>query len=144
MDAAAAAGGRFDDDKEKGTVVVDIVQREIEAALERENLDRERGMAGEATTDAHGDVKNSTVLLGDLEEVRQKVDRYRFRASLADLPEVKEARDAVASCYRANPTTTLNCSSEVAVFRSAVARLEQVHLSVHSLSDCQTLTSSPL
>jgi altered-inheritance-of-mitochondria protein 13 len=83
------------------------VQREIEAALERENLDRERGMAGDATTaaaagadGAHGDVKNSTVLLGDLEEVRQKVDRYRVRASLADHLGVKETREAVASCYQ--------------------------------------------
>ena len=96
--SSSSSSGRFDNvDKEEG-VVVDIVQREIEAALERENLDRERGMAGEGA--AHGDVKNSTVLLGDLEEVRQKVDRYRIRASLADLPEVKEAREAVASCYR--------------------------------------------
>ncbi|KAH9174253.1 hypothetical protein EDB89DRAFT_1954017 [Lactarius sanguifluus] len=38
--------------------------------------------------DDHGDVKNSTALLGDLEEVRQKVDRYR------------KASEAVASCYR--------------------------------------------
>ncbi|KAI0272131.1 hypothetical protein BGY98DRAFT_936749 [Russula aff. rugulosa BPL654] len=56
---------------------VDIVQREIEAALERENLDRERGMTGDASVEgaengSHGDIKNSTVLLGDLEEVRQK------------------------------------------------------------------------
>ena len=82
---------------------VDIVRREIEAALERENLDRERGMAGDATDaadGAHGDVKNSTVLLGDLEEIRQKVDRYRVRASLADHLGVKEAREAVASCYK--------------------------------------------
>src|SRR6266567_3606420 len=38
---------------------VDIVQREIEAALERENLDRERGMAGDAVAEgggAHGDI----------------------------------------------------------------------------------------
>ncbi|KAF8479051.1 hypothetical protein DFH94DRAFT_37791 [Russula ochroleuca] len=114
---------------------VDIVQREIEAALERENLDRERGMAGDATTaaaagadGAHGDVKNSTVLLGDLEEVRQKVDRYRVRASLADHLGVKETREAVASCYQANPTSTLNCWSEVAAFRSAVAELEQQYV----------------
>ena len=84
---------------------VDIVQREIEAALERENLDRERGMVGDVDADvegegAHGDVKNSTVLLGDLEEVRQKVDRYRARASLAEHPEVQKAREAIASCYR--------------------------------------------
>ena len=92
-----------DDHHDEG---VDIVQREIEAALERENLDRERGMAGDAVAAdadadaAHGDVKNSTVLLGDLEEVRQKVDRYRVRASLADHLGVKEAREAVASCYQ--------------------------------------------
>ena len=92
---------------------------------------------------AHGDIKNSTVLLGDLEEIRQKVERYRERASLTDHLSVKEAREAVASCYqcvpppsepetlshrpyRANPTTTLNCWSEVAGFRNAVAELEQV------------------
>ena len=136
---------------------VDIVQREIEAALERENLDRERGMAGEANAGAesgsHGDIKNSTALLGDLEEVRQKVEKYRERASLTDHLGVKKAREAVTSCYqlrpvsslfslffplnihfrpppmhayRANPTTTLNCWSEVAAFRSSVAELEQV------------------
>jgi len=68
------------------------------------------------------------VLLGDLEEVRQKVDRYRVRASLAELPEIKEAREAVASCYRTNSTTTLNCWSEVATFRTAVAKLEQQYV----------------
>lgn len=88
----------------------DIVQREIEAALERENLDRERGMAGEAKAEAeagagasHGDIKNSTALLGDLEEVRQKVEKYRERASLTDHLSVKEAREAVASCYQYVP-----------------------------------------
>jgi len=80
------------------------VRREIEAVLERENLDRERGMTGDDSSDtagaAHGNVKNSTVLLGDLEEIRQKVDRYHARASLTDHPEVKEAREAVVSCYQ--------------------------------------------
>lgn len=104
---AARLRGRNDNDNNNDNhngEGVDIVQREIEAALERENLDRERGMAGDAVAAdadaAHGDVKNSTVLLGDLEEVRQKVDRYRVRASLADHLGVKEAREAVASCYQ--------------------------------------------
>lgn len=147
---AARLRGRTDgDDNHDDISDGDIVRREIEAALERENLDRERGMAGDAAAaaadadGAHGDVKNSTVLLGDLEEIRQKVDRYRVRASLADHLGVKEAREAVASCYqyvppeslpllffiiinRANFTTTLNCWSEAAAFRSAVAKLEQV------------------
>jgi len=117
-------------DNDGDGVGVDLVRREIEAALERENLDRERGMAGDVHADAegggtHGDVKNSTVLFGDLEEIRQKVDRYRERASLTVHPGVKQAREAVASCYQANPTTTLNCWSEVTAFRTAVAELEQ-------------------
>ena len=87
------------------------MQREIEAALERENLDRERGMVGDAEAEggaAHGDIKNSTVLLGDLEEVRQKVERYRERASLTDHLSVKEAREAVASCYQYVPPLSLS------------------------------------
>lgn len=121
-------------------------------------------MAGEAGAEtdteggAHGDIKNSTVLLGDLEEIRQKVERYRERASLTDHLSVKEAREAVASCYqyvpppepeslfhhpcRANPTTTLNCGSEVAAFRSAVAELEQV--CDHFRLSVQILTRSPV
>ena len=95
---------------------VDIVRREIEAALERENLDRERGMAGDAADGAHGDVKNSTVLLGDLEEIRQKVDRYRVRASLADNLGVKEAREAVASCYKYASTVSLLLPSFLLLF----------------------------
>jgi altered-inheritance-of-mitochondria protein 13 len=94
------------------------VQREIEAALERENLDRERGMAGEAGAGAgaesesasHGDIKNSTALLGDLEEVRQKVEKYRERASLTDHLSVKEAREAVASCYQYVPELEISLS----------------------------------
>jgi altered-inheritance-of-mitochondria protein 13 len=59
------------------------------------------GMASDADADAeggvaHGDIKNSTALLGDLEEVRQRVEKYRERASLTDHLGVKEARDAVA------------------------------------------------
>lgn len=89
------------------------MQREIEAALERENLDRERGMTGDASVDgaengSHGDIKNSTVLLGDLEEVRQKVEKYRERASLTDHLSVKEAREAVASCYQYVSPQSLN------------------------------------
>jgi altered-inheritance-of-mitochondria protein 13 len=72
----------------------DVLRQEIEAALERENLDRERSMTGDV--DEHGDVKNSIALLGDLEEV----DRYRTRASLSEHPEVKQASEAVASCYQ--------------------------------------------
>jgi hypothetical protein len=75
----------------------DVLHCEIEATLERENLNCERSMASNA--DEHGDVKNST-LLGDLKEVCQKVDRYCVHTSLADHPDVKKASKAVASCYQ--------------------------------------------
>jgi MICOS complex subunit MIC19 len=79
----------------------DELRRALQLALERENIDRER--SDDATTgieEEHGNVKNSTVLLEDLEEVRQKVDRYRARTNLVDHPQVKMASEAVASCYR--------------------------------------------
>jgi hypothetical protein len=63
------------------------------------------GAGAGAESGAHGDIKNSTVLLGDLEEIRQKVERYRERASLTDHLGVKEAREAVASCYQYVPPT---------------------------------------
>ena len=78
-------------------------------------------VVGDASADgadgAHGDVKNSTVvLLGDLEEVRQKVDRYRARARLTEHPEVQNAREAIASCYRYVPSSS---SSPPLIFAGA-------------------------
>ncbi|KAI0315542.1 hypothetical protein OF83DRAFT_347340 [Amylostereum chailletii] len=109
------------------------VRRQIELALERENLDRERSMAGDASNagdgeDTIGDVKSSAALLGDLEEVRQKVEKYQVRQELVDQPELKTKGEAVVLCYRSNPTTTLDCWREVSEFRSAVAAVEQKYV----------------
>ena len=49
---------------------------------------------------AHGDIKNSAALLGDLEEVRQKVDRYRERANLTDHLAVKRLEMQSLLCYQ--------------------------------------------
>ncbi|KAI0029404.1 hypothetical protein K488DRAFT_56441 [Vararia minispora EC-137] len=81
------------------------VQRQIELALERENLDRERSMAGDASAAPEGestvgDVKSSVTLLGDLEEIRQKVDRYKIRQDLVDHPDLKAKSGAVIQCYK--------------------------------------------
>jgi altered-inheritance-of-mitochondria protein 13 len=81
------------------------VQRQIELALERENLDRERSMAGGASVVTDGEstvgvVKSSTALLEDLEEIRLKVDRYNVRQDLADHPDLKAKSEAVIECYR--------------------------------------------
>ena len=121
------------------------VVREIEAALERENLDRERSMAGAADEPGAGDVKSSAVLMEDLEEIRQKVERYNNRRELAEHPELKAKSDAVVECYqcvyllyiyrayaeiicRSHPKTTLDCWREVEEFHSAVADVEHVSL----------------
>jgi len=75
------------------------VRREIEQALEKENLDRERTMAGEGG-EGTGSVKSSAVLLGDLEEIQSKVDRFQSRKKLDDFPEVKESQEALIACYK--------------------------------------------
>jgi MICOS complex subunit MIC19 len=79
------------------------VKGEIERALEKENLDREAAMAGEeseAENDESGRVRNSAVLLGDLEELRTKVDRFQSRQALSEFPEVLAASEAIVSCYK--------------------------------------------
>lgn len=75
------------------------VKAEIEHALEKENLDRERAMAG-AEGDEAGTVKSSTALLGDLEELRSKVDRFKTRRELEDYAQVQAKGEAVVSCYK--------------------------------------------
>lgn len=112
------------------------VRAEIERALEKENLDRERGMAGESAAapegeDAAGSVKSSAALMGDLEEVRRKVERFHQRQEAQDFAEVRAKGEAVVSCYRSHPKTTLDCWREVGEFKASVAQLEQQY--VHSL-----------
>lgn len=78
------------------------VRREIEHALERENLDRESSMAGEALQGDNtvGDIKNSVSLLGDLEEIRTKIEKYQSNRRAPEFPEVEASGFAVAECYK--------------------------------------------
>ena len=78
------------------------VRREIEQALERENLDRESSMAGEAPKgeSAVGGIKNSVSLLGDLEEIRTKIEKYQSNRRAPEFPGVEESGVAVAECYK--------------------------------------------
>lgn len=77
----------------------ETVQLEIHRALEKENLDREMGMVSEDGS-THGGLKTSVALIGDLEEIREKVDRFQTRRQLGDFPFVKETGEAIASCYK--------------------------------------------
>ncbi|KAF8078212.1 hypothetical protein FPV67DRAFT_1686714 [Lyophyllum atratum] len=105
------------------------VRREIEHALEKENLDRERITAEDnAEGDQTARLPSSTELMGDLEEIRSKVDRYQARRDLSEFPEVKSTGEAVVSCYRAHPSTPLDCWREVNGFKASVAQLEQQYV----------------
>ncbi|KAG7452770.1 P-loop containing nucleoside triphosphate hydrolase protein [Guyanagaster necrorhizus] len=94
------------------------VRERIEQALEKENLDRERSLAGEAVTgDETGSVKDSASLLNDLEDIRQKVDRFHGRKDLQDVPQSREKAGKTLDCWR-----------EVGLFKEAVEQLEQKYV----------------
>ncbi|KAG6889786.1 hypothetical protein C0992_004204 [Termitomyces sp. T32_za158] len=121
----------------------DRIRQEIELALEKENLDREKG-SSEDGTEGIGRIRGSVELMGDLEEIRSKVDRYQHRKDLSEFPEVRSAAEAVVSCYRCafstpslnnlvckllrtHSSTPLDCWKEVAQFKDSVALVEQQH-----------------
>ncbi|KAG8217404.1 P-loop containing nucleoside triphosphate hydrolase protein [Butyriboletus roseoflavus] len=106
----------------------ETVQLEIHRALEKENLDREMSMVEDGST--HGGLKTGVALIGDLEEIREKVDRFQTRRQLGDFPSVQETGEAIASCYRMNLTTPLECWREVVRFKAAVADAETVRESL--------------
>lgn len=87
----------------------ETVQLEIHRALEKENLNREMGMVEDGST--HGGLKTGVALIGDLEEIKEKVDRFQTRRQLGDFPSVKETGEAIASCYKYVRYTSLGCVS---------------------------------
>jgi len=89
---------------------------EIQSALEKENLEREKALEGADSASLHH----------DLEEIGSTVKKFQGRRNLAqDHPEVKVAQEMLLACYRSHPSTTLDCWKEVADFKLAVAKLEQ-------------------
>jgi MICOS complex subunit MIC19 len=138
------------------------VKSQIEQALERENIDRERksaipgeeeeGVDAEGSGSTDGAVRSSTSLMEDLKEVQSKVERFHQRRSLDDVPEVKASSESLVECYRydyiphvkaeltnsfhvhrKNRKTSLDCWIEVAQFKESVARAEQAS-QVHILT----------
>lgn len=147
----------------------DHVRHEIELALEKENLEQEKRMAGEASErdedeSALGSVKSSAVLMGDLEEIRSKVDRFHSRQEVEGIRAVKQKGEAVVSCYRyvslcfrpahcsqscvlhqrrSHPTTVLDCWREVNEFKASVAQAEQVQVFQFFISPFRSLLKVP-
>jgi len=94
---------RIQDELERLKREEEYFHQEVELALERENLDREKSMAGktlegdEATT---GDIKNSVALLGDLKELESKVEAYHAKRNASEVPEIGASSFALVECYR--------------------------------------------
>lgn len=60
-------------------------------------------MAGDTSEEdgsGTGEVKSSTALQGDLDEIKEKIGKYQSRRELAQHPEVKSHGDAVVECYK--------------------------------------------
>ena len=79
------------------------VRNQIEAALEKENLDKETSISersGDENSEVLESVSSSTVLQGDLEGIQKKVERFHARRSLDGYPDVKAAQTTVMECYK--------------------------------------------
>ena len=79
------------------------VQTQIERTLARENLDHEttHAVVSDNNVGIDGEISplHSVVLLGNLEEVRQKVDKFHFRENGVS-QQATGAALTVLNCYR--------------------------------------------
>ncbi|KAG6850483.1 hypothetical protein H0H93_012904 [Arthromyces matolae] len=111
---------RIQDEIENLKLQEETIRQEIDLVLQEESLGGEKVVSKE-----EGRIPSSIELFGDLEEIRSKVDRYQSRKDLDKFPEVKAAGEAVASCYRVNKSTPLDCWMEVARFKESIAQVEK-------------------
>jgi len=58
------------------------------------------GEASEADGSSAGDVRSSAALLGDLEDIKIKIDKHQARKDDAGFQEVQTFAQAVTDCYR--------------------------------------------
>ncbi|GAA5828289.1 hypothetical protein JCM3770_004952 [Rhodotorula araucariae] len=95
------------------------VRDEIERALEKENLDRERGI------DADSSLPHSASLIKDLEDLEKRALALRTeRAETDDWRRVDTGKEQLVKCFRENKTTPLNCREQAEAFKQAVAGIE--------------------
>jgi len=104
-----------------------LVREQIEAALEKENLTRER--AGIDGDEAEAGVASSTSIQGALDEVQRKVDRFHAKRDVTGSLPVSDSSQKLIECYRSHQKTPLDCWREVDAFKSAVATEEQKYVS---------------
>lgn len=73
------------------------IEEEIARALDKETLDRQ---PEETDQIVDGTVRSSLSLQNDLDEIRQKVDRYHARREYEGVKEAERKASAVVDCYR--------------------------------------------
>ncbi|GAA6043907.1 hypothetical protein JCM8097_004101 [Rhodosporidiobolus ruineniae] len=106
------------------------VRDEIERALEKENLDRERGSAAEKG------LSHSASLFKDLEELEKRSAGLRKQREETDeWRRVDLDKQALVQCFRDNKTTPLNCRSEADKFKQAVAAVERAFFTSASVTN---------
>ena len=75
-----------------------VVREQIEAALEKENLNKER--TGTDGDEAEVGVNSSSSVQGALEEVQKRVNRFHAKRDLRGYLLVSESSQKLIECYR--------------------------------------------
>jgi len=101
------------------------IEQEIQNALNKETLEKK---VEESDQIVDGKVRSSLSLQNDLDEIRQKVDRYHARREFAGVKEVEQKAQAVAECYKNHSATSLECWQEVEDFKTSVASIEKQYI----------------
>ncbi|KAI8974985.1 hypothetical protein BDB01DRAFT_805609 [Pilobolus umbonatus] len=104
------------------------VNEELEKLKKNESQLKEKLYVDLADKNLEKGELNSVKLDSDMESM---IDRIK-RSSAKDLPEyIKSRQDAVITCYRNNPSRTLDCWKEVAEFKDAVAEEQKKFIATH-------------
>lgn len=102
------------------------VRAEIEKAIEKENLAKESKYRGQS------EGKNSNVLRQELDQLRNKIDKYNKKKDISNYAGVKEAQENLVKCYKTQPDRTLDCWKEAEEFKRVVANAEKQFISSFS------------
>jgi len=75
-----------------------VVREQIEAALEKENLSKQR--TGTSGDEVEGGVDSTSSVQGALDEVQKKVDRFHAKRDISGYFLVSESSQELIECYR--------------------------------------------
>jgi len=110
------------------------IKKEIELAMGKENIDRQQlisqGDSSSALVNGFDEggakTQSSIALIGDLEDIQRKVEKFKGKRNAASTLWVDRSRDSLLTCYKNHSRKPLECSKEVSDFKGTVTKLEQV------------------